>query len=293
MAKLLFDSKFLHQLGSLKLLSKRVKKVHFQGERGGNRPGSGLEFIDYQQYQPGDDYRYIDWHLFSRLDQLFIKLFVEEESLRVFLLIDQSASMSSGNPSKLDYASKLAASLGYIALINLDEVGGVSFSSYLEKSLPAARGRFQIFHLFEFLQGLHSGKRTNLNFSLSEFTRGQRQPGIAIIFSDLLDPDGYEKGLLALKSRGWEVSLIQILEENEVEPLVKGEVVLIDQETGQRVETIIDETILKGYQGEMKNFLQGIESFCTHYQINYLRVTTSLPLSELIFTHLRKARILK
>ncbi len=293
MVKLGFDSKFLHQLESLKLLSQRAKKIHFEGERRGSRPGSGLEFVDYQQYQPGDDYRYIDWHLFSRLEQLFIKLFIEEEILRVFLIIDRSASMSSGQPSKLEYAARLAASLGYVALSNLDEVGGLIFSSCPEKILPPRRGRAQIFRLFKFLQGLSAHGRTNFNLSLSEFSQKQRHAGMAIIFSDLLDPNGYEEGLLALRSRGWEISLIQVLEEQELEPDQAGEAVLIDRETGQRVETILDEEILRRYRQEVRNFLEGIESFCKHYEIKYIRATTSLPLPEMLFKHLRKVRILK
>jgi len=164
MAKILFDNKFLHQLNSLKLVSKRARKVFFQGERRGGKPGSGLEFIDYREYQVGDDYRYIDWHLFSRLEQLFVKLFTQEENLRVHLIIDESESMSSGDPSKIDYACQLAAVLGYIALVNLDEVGSSTFSFQLEKTLPSRRGRSQIFNLFHFLVGINTQGKTSFSF---------------------------------------------------------------------------------------------------------------------------------
>ncbi|MFQ6066415.1 MAG: DUF58 domain-containing protein [bacterium] len=293
MAKLILDPKFLHQLDSLRLLSKTSKKVYLQGERKEKRPGSGLEFIDYQEYQVGDDYRYIDWNLFSRLDQLFVKLFIEEESLRVFLVVDQSVSMSEGNPSKIDYACSLAAALGYIALANLDEVGAATFSSELEKVMPSRRGRSQAFRLFGFLERVSCRGRTNFNLSLDEFSRSQRPAGMTIIFSDLFDPHGYEEGLLALRTRGWEICLIQILEESELSPQEKGEVVLIDKETYERVDTFIDESILKIYQQRVANFLEGIEVFCQHYKIRYLRTLTSLPLSKLIFQRLRNARILK
>lgn len=293
MAKLFIDSKFLHQLDSLKLISKRARKVFFQGERRGKKPGSGLEFIDYQEYQIGDDYRYIDWHLFSRLEQLFVKLFVQEENLRVYLIIDQSESMSGGDPSKIDYACQLAAALGYIALVNLDEVGSTTFSSQLKKILPPGRGKSQVFNLFHFLQEINTQGRTSFNFSLKEFSRRQRKIGMAIVLSDLLDPFGYEEGLLSLRSRGWEVCLLQILEEKELKPVEEGEVVLIDKETHQRIETIIDEVTRQRYEGEIKDFLQRVESFCKHYEINYLRVLTSFPLISFIFQDLRKRQILK
>ncbi len=241
MAKILFDSKFLHQLNSLKLVSKRAKKIFSQGERRGGKPGSGLEFIDYREYQAGDDYRYIDWHLFSRLEQLFVKLFVQEENLRVHLIIDESESMSGGDPSKIDYTCQLAAALGYIALVNLDEVGSSTFSSQLGKTLPSRRGRSQVFDLFHFLEGINTQGKTSFNFCLREFSRRQKKTGMAVVLSDLLDPLGYEEGLLSLRSRGWEVCLLQILEENELQPTEKGQVVLIDKETHQRIETTIDE----------------------------------------------------
>jgi len=87
--------------------------------------------------------------------------------------------------------------------------------------------------------------------------------------------------------------LIQVLEEQELEPEQAGEAVLVDRETGQRVETILDEEILRRYRQEVRNFLEGIESFCKHYEIKYIRATTSLPLPEMLFKHLRKVRILK
>ncbi len=293
MAKILFDSKFLHQLNSLKLVSKRARKVFFQGDRRGGKPGSGLEFIDYREYQVGDDYRYIDWHLFSRLEQLFVKLFTQEENLRVHLIIDESESMSGGDPSKIDYACQLAAVLGYIALVNLDEVGSSTFSFQLGKTLPSRRGRSQVFNLFHFLEGINTQGKTSFSSCLKEFSRRQRKAGMAVVLSDLLDPQGYEKGLLSLRSRGWEVCLLHILEQNELRPIEKGEVVLIDKETHQRIETIIDEVTCQRYEQELRDFFQRVESFCQHYEINYVRVLTSLPLTSFIFQDLRKRQILK
>lgn len=293
MARFIFDTNLLAHLDSLRLLSRKARKLYLQGDRTGKRAGSGLEFIDYQQYQMGDDYRYIDWNLFSRLGELFTKLFIQEESLRVCLLIDQSGSMSTGSPPKIDYACSLAAVLGYIVLSNLDEVKGVSFSSGLNRILPFSRGKSHIYHLFDFLREINAEGETRFNLSLREFTRRERRTGMAIVLSDLLDPQGYQDGLLSLRSRGWEVTLIHILEEKEIRPPEEGEVVLIDRETHRRVETIIDESILKIYREQVREFLQEVESFCKHYSIKYMRCVTPLPFRELIFQGLRKKKILK
>ena len=293
MGKLILDEKFLRKLDSLRLLSKKVESGHFQGERRGSKSGSGLEFIDYQPYQMGDDYRYIDWHLFSRFEQLFIKLFVEEKDLRVHILIDQSFSMNGGNPSKIEYAKKLAAALGYIALVNFDQVGVITFTSRLEESLPPKRGKLQILELFNFLQKISSQGETNLNLCLDKFVSRERKSGLAIVISDLLDEKGYQKGLLSLRTHGWEVSLIQILEEKEVNPEEEGTVVLVDKETHNKIETEITSSTIKLYQIALRNFFKEIENFCEHYQIKYLQTLTSFPLSSLIFKNLRRKKVLK
>lgn len=293
MGKLILEEKFLRELDSLCLLSKKVESGHFQGERRGSRAGSGLEFIDYQPYQVGDDYRYIDWHLFSRFEQLFIKLFVEEKDLRVHLLIDKSFSMSTGVPSKIEYAKKLAAALGYIALVNFDRVGITSFTSCLEESLPPRRGKLQILELFHFLEKISSRGETNFNFCLNKFASRERKSGVAIVISDLLDEKGYQEGLLSLRTRGWEISLIHILEEREVNPPEEKGVVLVDKETHKRIETEVTPSTIKLYQKALEDFFKEIENFCEYYQIKYLRTLTSLSLSSLIFRNLRRKKVLK
>src|SRR5437588_5922426 len=103
----LLDPGFLQKVEALSLLSrKRVCGVQ-RGERRSTARGRGVEFDDYRAYQPGDDYRYIDWNVVSRLDRLFIKLFSEEEDLDVLLMVDTSASMAAGHPRKLLLARQL------------------------------------------------------------------------------------------------------------------------------------------------------------------------------------------
>src|SRR2546428_8852018 len=112
----LLDPAFLQKLDTLSLLSrKRVRGVQ-RGDRRSTARGRGVEFDDYRAYQLGDDYRYIDWNVVSRLDRLFVKLFSEEEDLDVSLLIDTSRAMATGRPSKMLIAKQLAAAVGYIGL---------------------------------------------------------------------------------------------------------------------------------------------------------------------------------
>src|SRR5438477_7474588 len=112
----LLDASFARRLERLTLLSRKRLVGQGQGDRRSLRKGSSLEFADYRHYVEGDDPARVDWNIFSRTDTLFVRLYEEEEVLNVHLLIDASRSMDWGDPSKLRYARRLAAALGYVAL---------------------------------------------------------------------------------------------------------------------------------------------------------------------------------
>jgi uncharacterized protein (DUF58 family) len=141
------DEEFLRKLEKLKILAQRGRKGPTKGEHISWRSGASLEFLDYRKYQVGDDFRYIDWNVYGRLDKLFLKLFRAEEDLNVHILIDTSRSMGTGNPLKDIYAKKIAAALSYIGLANLDRVGITSFSDSLGETQLPEKGRSVYFNL--------------------------------------------------------------------------------------------------------------------------------------------------
>src|SRR5881398_2425430 len=122
----LFDSEFLQKLEYLSLVSKRVFRGSLLAQRRTMQMGGGIEFADHRDYTPGDDFRYLDWHLYARHEQLLLKRFQEEEDLHVYLLLDCSRSMAFGDPPKFDFARRVAAALAYIALADLDRVALVA-----------------------------------------------------------------------------------------------------------------------------------------------------------------------
>src|ERR1700683_5573375 len=137
----LLDPQFLARLEQLELVSRKIFLGRMKGERRSKKKGQSVEFADYRNYVIGDDLRFLDWNLFARLDKLFIRLFMEEEDLHFYVLIDNSLSMDFGNPTKLHYAKQVAAALGFIGLVNLDRVMIEAFSDRLGPSLPAVRGK--------------------------------------------------------------------------------------------------------------------------------------------------------
>src|SRR5215468_9455936 len=136
----LLDPQFLHRLEQLELVSRKIFLGLMKGERKSKRKGQSVEFADYKNYVIGDDLRHLDWNLYARLDRLFIRLFMEEEDLHFYVLIDNSLSMDFGNPSKLHYARQMAAALGFIGLVNMDRVVVEAFDDRLTQSLPPSRG---------------------------------------------------------------------------------------------------------------------------------------------------------
>src|SRR5438552_12069589 len=120
--KPLLDPQFLARLEQLELVSRKIFLGRMKGERRSKKKGQSVEFADYRNYVVGDDLRFLDWNLYARLERLFIRLFMEEEDLHFHVLIDCSASMNFGEPTKLQYARQVAAALGFVGLVNLDRV---------------------------------------------------------------------------------------------------------------------------------------------------------------------------
>src|SRR5580692_332374 len=141
-----------------------------KGERRSKRKGQSVEFADYRNYVVGDDLRFLDWNLYARLDRLFLRLFMEEEDLHFYVLIDNSLSMDFGSPTKLHYARQIAAALGFIGLVNLDRVVIEAFNNKLTQTMPAVRGRRSLWRLLDFLNKIEPAGPSDLRQSLRTFS---------------------------------------------------------------------------------------------------------------------------
>jgi uncharacterized protein (DUF58 family) len=288
MQSALFDAEFMRKLETLRLLARKVFRSPQQGERTTLRRGTSLEFSDYRRYHPGDDFRYIDWNVFSRLDRLFLKVFTAEEDLTVHVLLDASQSMHLGVPPKLDYARHVAAALSYIGLNNLDRVGVVSFADELGTPMPPQRGRQQIFAMFRYFEALQSHGGTHLNRVLSNYARQSTRTGLAIVISDVFDAQGYERGLDALAYSNFDVLLIQLVDESEINPQFDGALRLHDIESAQQRRLTVNRRLLEAYRQKVADYFAQIEAFCAKRNIEYLRASTAVPFEDLVLQYLRR-----
>ena len=249
-----------------------------------------VEYIA-RRYQPGDDLRYVDWNIYRRLERLLVKVFTAEEEMNIYLLVDTSRSMAvgaEGAPVKLDYAKKVAAALGYIGLKNLDRVGGAAFSVALHKPLTLGRGRKQILSMFSFLNQLSCTGETNLRAAMHSFTNLFPHPGFVVIVSDLFDPTGWRRALEELTAKGYQLLVIHIVDERELQPKAWGDVALVDVEGGRERKFFLDDDLVRRFQAELAGYFKEIESVCASRRIDYLRTSTQVPFDEFVLQTLRQ-----
>src|SRR5579859_831896 len=197
----LLDPDFLARLEQLELVSRKIFLGRLKGERRSKRKGQSVEFADYRNYVKGDDLRFLDWNLYARLDRLFLRLFMEEEDLHFYLLVDNSLSMDFGTPTKLHYARQVAAALAFVGLVNLDRVVIEAFNDRLTQSMPAARGRRSLWRVLDFLSKLEPAGPSDLRQALRTFTIKCSGKGIVVVLGDFMDKGGYEEALRYLVAR--------------------------------------------------------------------------------------------
>ncbi len=282
------DEDFLRKLERLKIVAQKGIKGPAKGEHKSWRSGTSLEFLDYRKYQVGDDFRYVDWNVYGRLDRLFLKLFRAEEDLSIHILLDMSRSMGLGNPPKEIHAKKVAAALGYIGLANLDRVGVTSFTDSLGEPRSPQRGRQVYQSILKYLLALKPEGRTDFNSCLSEYASACKQSGIAIILSDLLDPKGIEKGLEALRYRKFDITLIQVLDREELFPSSSGYLLLNEVETHETKKVTLDGALLTLYREKMHDFLDKIKDYCMGNGTDYYLSDTSIPFEDFLLDYLTK-----
>ncbi len=289
----LLDPQFLARLEQLELVSRKIFLGRMKGERRSKKKGQSVEFADYRNYVVGDDLRFLDWNLYARLDRLFLRLFMEEEDLHFYVLIDNSLSMDFGTPSKLHYAQQIAAALGFIGLVNLDRVVVEAFNDRLTQTMPAVRGRRSLWRLLEFLGKVEPAGPSDLRQALKTFSLKSSGKGIVVVLSDFMDKGGYEEALRYLVARQMDIYVIQILSQEEIEPDVVGDLKLTDVEDGDVAEITVSGPLLRRYKQNLAAYRAGIHEFCARRGVTYLFTSNQVPFDRLVMTYLRQRGLVR
>jgi uncharacterized protein (DUF58 family) len=241
----------------------------------------------------GDDFRYLDWKAYMRLNRLILRLYEEEEDLPIYFFIDASRSMEFGNPSKIDYSRRVAAALCYVALANLDRINLVAYAEKTLTELSPQRGKGKIFKVFQFLSDIEPGGNTDARNAFRVYCTDTRRRGLAVVISDFLDPLGFSSGLDVLRHFRHDVFAVHIASHEEIEPDVKGDLMLVDSEDGAIREVTATPALLAAYRAAVTNHAEEIENYCMRYEMGYVRAATDFPFEELILNVFRQGRFLK
>lgn len=303
-----FDESTLRKLDQLALVAARVRAGQLKGERRSTKRGTSIEFADYRDYVRGDDLRRVDWNVYARLERPFVKLFEEEEDLAVHVLLDASRSMNwpeggDADRNKFQFAARLAAALGHIALAAGDRLTVAAFGG--EGARPAqsarswraqfgpVRGRGNTMRLVQFLGGLQPAGVTDLNGSLRDYARASSRAGLTFVLSDLFSPAGYQPGLTALQTRGDEVGVLHILSPDELTPPLAGDLRLIDSETGEPQDVSVDGPMRELYTRRVQGWRDEIEAYCLKRGLHYVSISTETRWDQVVLFQMRRMGLVK
>ena len=289
----LLDPLFLHKLEQLELVSKKIFVGRMKGERKSKRRGSSVEFADHRNYSVGDDLRHIDWNVYGRLDKLFLKLFLEEEDLHFYTLLDTSLSMDFGEPTKLHYGKQVAAALAFIGLVNHDRVVVDTFGANLDVGLSGIRGRSQMHRVVSHLDKIVATGASDLTAAVKSFAIKHSGKGVVVLISDFLDKQGYEPALRYLLARNMDIYVIHVLSQEEVEPELVGDLRLVDAEDDDETEISVSAPLLARYKANLNAFVGGMKEWCTQRGITYIFTTNYNPFDKLILNYLRERGLVR
>ncbi len=283
----LIDRHFLEKLERLTLYWQKS----FQGLVGGHNrsrfPGAGQEFLDHRNFHEGDDLRAVNWRAYMRLEKLFLKMFQVEPRVPVRLLLDCSASMTTGSapddPTKFDYARKLTAALAYIGLVRLDTLLIQPFSSRLLQPLLCSGGRHRFQPAENFLRSLTPEDKTDFHSVARQFLTTYPQRGLTIVISDFLDDGDCMRPMQYLADFGHELLLLQIWGEQDREPGCEGEMELTDAETGMQQKVVMDRAQCAEYTQAFDQYAEELKKLAYRNGGRYVGLSSHMPIDEAVF----------
>ena len=287
----LLPNDVLRRLGRVRLQPVRRLSNPSRGEHLAGKGGSSTEFADYRDYAPGDDVRYVDWNIFSRLGKPYMKLYRHEEELHVALILDASASMKYGSPTtKLTQAARVAAAFGLCALTGVERLSAHAcrHAGTDPKRLPPVTGRAALGRLLKFLESVEPGGDYPVEQAVEDVLKRHRGRGIAVILSDFLTFGDISKPLGRLQAAGLEPWCVQVLAPEEIDPDLAGDVRLVDSENGAGLDVTRAGDLLGFYQDHRLALEDELAVQCRQRGGRFVAVSSAEDVSALLFGTLRR-----
>lgn len=286
-AEPLLSPDLLRKLDRWGLVVRRATAGQYSGERRSKRHGHSVEFADFRNYVPGDDLRFLDWNLYARMERLYLKLFLHEQELNVHIVLDLSESMRFGDPPKAWIAKRLAAALGYLALAHQDGLS-ITVGSTVPARFRLSRGKAFVHRMIHFLENAREGGGVSLPELLDQTLRRIRRPGLVILLTDFLGKEGCESALKPIIARRHEALILHVLDKEEWDPTVRGDLKLIDSEDGSLTEITANPAMLDRYRRRARAWSEQIDQYCTRRGMTYVRIVGDATVDEVVLKSLRR-----
>jgi uncharacterized protein (DUF58 family) len=285
------DVDFFRQLDRFTFLVKKRVSTAYAGSRRSLHVGKGLDTIGYREYNPGDELKSIDWKAYARSEKLYVRQFEEDKSLTTHILLDASKSMdySSGDISKYEYATMLAAGFAYLVTKDNDKFAISTFTDEIEVTKPR-RGRKFLLQSIERLEQVKLAGKTDIDECVLQYENAITSRSLVIIVSDFLENvEAIESAIYRLADH--DLMLVQILDRTESTLTLHGHSKLIDLETGAKVDTYLSEDFKSEYQKQLEAHVNRIQDACSKVGADFYSFATDVPIFDAFFNTISRRKL--
>ncbi len=283
------DPRLLQRLKSIELKSRMLVRGLYANRHRTKDFGASTEFVEHRSYRRGDEIRSIDWRVYARTNRFFVKRHLMEANMRVYLLLDTSASMRvpppEGLPSKLDLGSVIAGAIAMMAVTQQDSPGLHCLGETIEERIPPAQGLNHLMLLYQHLVRPPGRGGGRLGELVQESIRTLGKRALVFLITDALDdlPPLFD-ALKGLRVREHDVALLQILDRDELDFPYDRLSEFRHPESGARI--VGDPVRLReGYLERLHAHLAELEDFCKRTRVDYLRLHNGEDLTKLLSSY--------
>lgn len=294
MGKLVINEGFLQQVEILAMHIKDNVAGLFGGNHKTKTHGSSCEFDDFRDYVAGDDVTKIDWNAYARFDKLFLKLYLDERQVHTRIYIDASRSMDFGKCQKAEMALKIAATIAYISIGEMDKVSIYAVrDDKVEEVVTNVVGKDAYLSVINKLNEIEFYGECRISEALLPERVGYGD-GLSVIISDFLTDNNYEDAIDYLVSKKRHTMCIQVLSREELNPMIRGKVHFFDSEDSDKFyRKNIDRDIAKAYKMALEAIVNRIRDYCMSRGADYLLAPDDASLAELFFGQIVDMGVLK
>ncbi|KXS42664.1 MAG: hypothetical protein AWU59_1538 [Methanolobus sp. T82-4] len=274
------DVDFFRQLDRFTFMVRKKVSTAYAGSRRSNHSGKGLDTVGYREYNRGDELKSIDWKAYARIEKLYVRQFEEDKSLTTHILLDASNSMNyaSGDTTKYEYATMLAAGFAYLVTKDNDKFAISTFADDVNIA-RARRGRKYLLQTIERLEDVKLGGKTGIDEITTQYGKAIKSRSLIIIISDFLDDfESIESAIYRFSYH--DLILVQVLDPTERNLKVHGHSKLVDLETDVNLDTYVSDSFKDEYQEKLEEHINRIQGACSRVGAEFYTFNTDIPIFD-------------